>query len=297
MHIPSQMLHGAVCPITAVMAVTGLAAAVYFARQQNRQPSPAYFAAVTALLFAGQMLNFPILQGTSGHLLGGVIAAALLGTPFAVLATALVLTLQALVFADGGLDVLGANIVNMALLGTGAAGWALHQLQQRALPRWAALSAAGMLSVLLAATACSLELAWGSSASLNQVLPSMLSVHGGIALAEAALTVLAVHGLTVMHRRAPSWQVATPMLAAVLGAGVLSPWASRSPDGLAWVSTQLGLLKAHSPMLVTPLQDYSLAGVQHAALATGLAGIIGVAMVFAAAHWVSQHLQKHVTAA
>ena len=110
MHIPNSMLQGAVCPVTALVGVLGVAVAALKAFWSEHKPSAARFGAITALIFAGQMMNFPIQDGTSGHLLGGVLAAALLGTPFGILSIALVVTIQCLVFSDGGFAVLGANI-------------------------------------------------------------------------------------------------------------------------------------------------------------------------------------------
>lgn len=121
MHIPDSMLQGNVCSATAAVSVLGLVAAAYYGLKGQR-PSASRFAAVTALIFAGQMMNFPVQYGTSGHLLGGVLAAHLLGTPFGVLSVALVVVIQSLVFADGGVTVLGANVLNMAIIGAGLGG-------------------------------------------------------------------------------------------------------------------------------------------------------------------------------
>ena len=114
MHIPDSMLQGAVCPVTAAVSVAGVLAAAWLVMKAEHKPTAGRFAAVVALIFAGQMMNFPIMDGTSGHLLGGVLAAAVLGTPLGVLAIALVVTIQSLVFSDGGVNVLGANMFNGA---------------------------------------------------------------------------------------------------------------------------------------------------------------------------------------
>ena len=122
MHIPQNLLDGSICPMTAVVSGLCLAGAALVAHRSAEKPHPLRFAAVSAFIFAAQMMNFPISGGTSGHLLGGVLASALLGVPFGVLALALVVAIQALVFADGGLTVLGANVLNMAVLGAGLGG-------------------------------------------------------------------------------------------------------------------------------------------------------------------------------
>ena len=92
MHIPQNLLDGTLCPVTAVFSGLCLAGAALAAYRSAEKPHPLRFAAVSAFLFAAQMLNFPISSGTSGHLLGGVLASALLGVPFGVLALALVVT-------------------------------------------------------------------------------------------------------------------------------------------------------------------------------------------------------------
>ena len=104
MHVPSAMLHGAICPVSATLATLGIASAVYvLSRHKESLPAPGKFALVSAAVFGLQMLNYPIWNGISGHLIGGVLAVSLLGTPAAVLSLALVLTLQTLLFADGGI--------------------------------------------------------------------------------------------------------------------------------------------------------------------------------------------------
>ena len=101
MHIPNGMLQGGICQITAVISVMGIGLAGLRAFFTDHKPSAGKFAAITALIFAGQMMNFPINGGTSGHLLGGVLAVALLGIPFGILSMALVVTIQCLFFSDG----------------------------------------------------------------------------------------------------------------------------------------------------------------------------------------------------
>ena len=144
MHIPDSMLQGAVCPVTLALGAAGVTVAATFAVRSANKPSAARFAGVAALIFAGQMMNFAIPGGTSGHLLGGVLAAALLGTPFGVLAMTLVLAVQALLFGDGGLLALGANVVNMALLGVGIGGL-LRRPQLGQIGQAALLAAGGWL--------------------------------------------------------------------------------------------------------------------------------------------------------
>ena len=152
-------MNGSVCPVTAAVAATGIAGAAWAAAKSEDKPDATKFASVSALVFAAQMMNFPINGGTSGHLLGGVLASALLGTPFGVLAIAMVLAVQCLLFSDGGLSVLGANVVNMSLIGAGLGGLIAGHLRGRSPLSLARLGFAAWISVVVAALACSIELA------------------------------------------------------------------------------------------------------------------------------------------
>lgn len=142
---------------------------------------------VAALVFAAQMFNFPIASGTSGHLIGGVLAAVLLG-PFAgALVVAAVLVVQMLFFADGGLLAVGANIVNMALIGSLLCYYIYYYLT-KAVPEWLAIVAAAWFSVVLASLACALQLGFSGTIALGAVVPAMLRVHVLIGIAEALIT-------------------------------------------------------------------------------------------------------------
>jgi len=149
-----------------------------------------------AFVFAVQMLNFPIAGGTSGHFLGAGLAAILLGPWMACLVMSVVLVTQSFVFADGGITALGANILNMGVVGALLVG-GLMLLAQRALPhkRGAFLAVAGVgawLAVVAGAVACSFELAISGTVPLGTVLPAMLGVHVLIGIGEAVITVAAV---------------------------------------------------------------------------------------------------------
>ena len=290
MHIPQNLLDGNLCPVTALVSGLCLAGAALVAYQSAEKPHPLRFAAVSAFIFAAQMLNFPISSGTSGHLLGGVLASALLGVPFGVLALALVVTIQALVFADGGLTVLGANVFNMAVLGAGLGGLLRLELLKK-LPAggtwsWAATALASWASVMLAALVCAVELALAGVLPLEQVVPALLGVHALIGVAEALITCAA---LALFEQPAPGGAVpaarsfAAPALAALLIALCLSPFASPLPDGLEAVIAQYQVLHQSAPLFVTPLADYQVAGIASGALSTGLAGLIGVVLTFLAA--------------
>ena len=286
MHIPHDLLQGGICPVTAVISGLCLAGAALAAHRAPEKPDALRFAAVSALIFAAQMVNFPISGGTSGHLLGGVLASALLGVPFGVLALALVVTLQAVVFADGGLTVLGANLFNMAILGAGLGGllrlWLMEKLPASNTRYWIAAALASWASIMLAALACAVELALNGVLSFGTVVPAMLGVHSLIGIGEALITGAA---LTLFTRPAvatlpTSRSFAAPALAALLIALCLSPFASPLPDGLEAVMAHYQILHEAAPLFVTPLADYQVAGVASEAFSTALAGGIGVLLTF-----------------
>lgn len=303
MHIPQNLLDGSICPVTAVASGLCLAGAALAAYRSAEKPHPLRFAAVSAFIFAAQMMNFPISGGTSGHLLGGVLASALLGVPFGVLALALVVTIQALVFADGGLTVLGANVFNMAVLGAGLGGLLRLELLKR-LPAggsrfWIATGLASWASVMLAALACAVELALTGVLPLKQVLPAMLGVHALIGVGEALITgvALALFDRPATVGAAPASRgFAAPALAALLIALCLSPFASPLPDGLEAVLAQYQVLHEAAPLFVTPLADYQVAGVASESLSTGLAGSIGVVLTFLIAGMLALPLTRAHTA-
>ncbi|MCX7635265.1 MAG: energy-coupling factor ABC transporter permease, partial [Syntrophales bacterium] len=182
MHIPGHMLVEPVEMVTSVVAAVGMGGAVVAALKAEEKPSRADFVKVTALIFVMQMLNFPVQEGTSGHFLGGVLAAALLGPSFGIMAMGLVITIQTLVFGDGGITALGANLVNMALIGVGVG------VVTRYLRGAAALAATAWLSVVAASFACGVMLVLSHPTQALTPLFAMVSVHAVTGVAEAALT-------------------------------------------------------------------------------------------------------------
>jgi cobalt/nickel transport system permease protein len=195
MHIPDGFI---ALPIHAAgFAVAGAAcllAAQIGKRRLDDQQVP-LLGMTSAFVFAAQMLNFPIAGGTSGHFLGAVFCAALLGPWMACLSLALVLIVQCLLFADGGITALGTNITNMAVIGVGV-GFGAMRLVQAVLPAsrrtgLAAVAIGAWSSVMAASVACAIELAW-SGKPLAVVLPAMLGVHAAIGVGEAIITVSAL---------------------------------------------------------------------------------------------------------
>ena len=177
MHIPDGFVSGPVNLSSAVVAAAAVGISTWRAsREAEQQPQTVPLLATTgAFVFAGQMLNFPIGGGTSGHFLGAAAVAALLGPWRACLVMTLVVVLQALMFADGGISALGTNILNMAVIGSFGAYGAMRLLHAF-LPHGRAgyllsVSLSGWVSVMLASAACALELAISGTSPLFLVLP------------------------------------------------------------------------------------------------------------------------------
>lgn len=293
MHIPESMLQGGICPVTAAISATGLVIAGYVGMKATRRPSAMAFGAVTALVFAGQMVNFPISNGTSGHLLGGVLAASLLGTPFGVLALAVVITLQSLLFGDGGLSVLGANLLNMALIGAGVGGLLRAALKMRGQSELVATGVAAWASVTLASVAVSVQLALDGAIAFERVLPAMLGTHALIGVGEALLTVAACTVLAATFRTfGEGAKTLAPLTASALIAFVLSPFASTSPDGLERVAAQHHFLRESAPVLAAPLPDYTVPAMAAESLMTSVAGLVGVIACFVLAWGVVRVMER-----
>ena len=192
MHIPDGFLSGPV--VAAGYAVSGAVCALAVARANRRlgEREVPLLGMTAAFIFAAQMINFPVAGGTSGHFLGATLAAVLLGPLNACLVMAIVLTIQCLGFADGGLTALGANLFNMGIVGAIGA-WLLFRALQAVLPRsrWgflAAAAAACWVAVVVASAFCAVELAWSGISPLRVALPAMAGVHALIGVGEAAIT-------------------------------------------------------------------------------------------------------------
>jgi cobalt/nickel transport system permease protein len=200
MHIANGIVNGPVSAIFAVFAVAALAFCVRQARADLDDRLAPMAGLVAAFIFAVQMLNFQVLPGVSGHLLGGTLAVILVGPWVGALCVSTVLIVQCLLFADGGLTALGLNITNMALIGT-AAGYLLVAALLRVLPRttWA-LTATAMIACVVSVTVASqgfvLEYSLGGAVdvgrSLGALAAAMAGTHVLIGLGEGIITAVTV---------------------------------------------------------------------------------------------------------
>lgn len=195
MHIPDGFVIGPVNLACAGVAVAACDAALARTRRTLGARRAPLLGMTAAFVFAAQMLNFPVAAGTSGHFLGAAFAAMLLGPWAACLVLALVLAVQCLLFADGGITALGTNIVNMAMIGVGA-GYGATRLLTAILPRtraagMAAVAIGAWISVVAAGAACAVELVL-SGQPAGMVLPALLGIHALIGIGEALITAAAV---------------------------------------------------------------------------------------------------------
>ena len=261
-----------------------------------------------AFLFAAQMVNFPVAGGTSGHLVGGVLVAALLGPSAAVVVLATVLIIQCFLFGDGGVLALGANLFNMGILGA-AGGAAVYRLVCALLPgaqgRVTAVAFAGWCSYVLAAIGCSGELAWSGTVGWSAGFAAMTGVHLLIGLGEGLISALVflailrtrpdlVTAAGEANGRAGWGELVRYGMLGVLGLAVwVAPFACPWPDGLESVAARLGFeQRATEPMLPSFAPDYRVPGVAWAAGATAIAGAAGALVVFGLAFLLGRWLVR-----
>ena len=293
MHIPDGFLSLAVSIVLWIVSVIVVGYSLKRVSADLGERQVPLMGVLAAAIFAGQMLNFSVTGGTSGHLMGAAIATILLGPWAAILVMTCVVGVQALIFQDGGLLALGANIFNMGVVGVTVADFTYHTMRKLVGNRSWGLSASGLvagwLSIFIAALACALQLAFSGTSPANIAVPAMGGMHALIGIGEGLITagalafVYAIRSdlLTGIQAAAPAggkavWLVGMG-LAVVLA--VVSPLASAHPDGLEWVAEQHGFLDAARGPLYALIPDYVLPGIGNDALATILAGIVGAGLV------------------
>ncbi len=304
MHIPDAVLDPRVAAATAVVAVSGFAVGLRRLEGRLGDRTTVLMGTMAAFVFASQMVKFPVGLGVAGHLMGGTLAAVLLGPWAGAVVIGAVLIVQCLLFGDGGVTALGANFVNMGLIGA-VGGYAIYAPTRRAIGGRAGVLIGGMVaawfSVLLASGALAIELApTVRRADFFQVMGWMVLVHVAIGVGEAVITGLVLRSLlltrpdlfdepdsTTPGRFAKLGQSWAAGLAVALAVGAfLAPFASEYPDGLEYVLQKLGFLtEASQPVLSAPIPDYQLpilgVGTPTAmAIATAVAGVVGTLVVF-----------------
>lgn len=311
MHAPDGFLNVGTAAATAVVSAGAIGLALRQSRRELSDRQTPLAGLTAAFLFAAQMVNFPVAAGTSGHLLGGLLAAVLLGPATGCLVVSTVILLQALLFADGGLTAIGYNVLNMAVV-TSFGGYALFLAFRRLLPRSAsgvvmAGGLAGGLSVVLGAMTFSLEWLFGATAPVpfDTVFGAMVGVHALIGVGEGVITaatlsaVLAVRpdlvaGAADLPRAALAgrgrWSARGAIWAAVLTVAVVaaavSQLASSSPDGLERVAADQGIegsagdrsTVAHPVFADAVFADYATRGIDNTELSLAVAGTAGATL-------------------
>ncbi len=242
---------------------------------------------MAAFIFAGQMLNFPVAGGTSGHLVGATLAFIVLGPWVGALAMTAVISLQALIFQDGGLVVMGANILIMGIV-PGFMGYGLFQLvkSRTRTVQLGVTAVAAWLSVMIAALVTALLLGFSGTTSLAVAIPAMLGIHALIGIGEALITVAALSFIMqtrpqLLSDSAPAgsgkWIVAGMIMALMVV--LFAPLASGSPDGLEWVAEQAGFIETAVDAPFQILPDYTIPALGETGLSTVVAGMVGALVV------------------
>ena len=240
---------------------------------------------MAAFIFAAQMLNFPVAGGTSGHFLGGALAAIVLGPWAGILVMTAVIAVQGLLFQDGGLLVMGANIFNTGLL-TAMIGFGLYRSVSGSnkKTRLTVAGAAAWLAVVASALTTALQLWLSGTTTLQIVVPAMLGVHVLIGIGEAIITVAAlsfieqtrpdlVNEKETASKGGRGWIYAGIVIS--LLAVLLSPFASANPDGLERVAEDIGFLAQGQDATFEILPDYTVPFLGETALSTVIAGAVG----------------------
>ena len=302
LHIPDGFLNIVIALIFWALTAVFVAIAISKTNKSLGEKQVPLMGVMAAFVFAAQMLNFPVPGGTSGHFLGGALAAIVLGPWESILVMTAVIAVQGLLFQDGGLLAMGANIFNMGIL-TALIGFGLYRAvsTSRKSFRMAVAGVAAWLSTIASALFAGLQLWLSGTSRLEIVLPAMLGMHVLIGLGEAIITVAA---LAFIERTRPDllnadksagqggygWVVAG-LLFAILAA-ILSPVASTNPDGLERVALDLGFFENSQSAPYQILPDYSLPFLGQTALSTILAGIIGLVIVAGLVILLARSLRK-----
>lgn len=337
MHIPDGFLDTKTAAAAGVLSITGLGMALRQTRLHLPRRRVPLMGLSAAFIFAAQMLNFPVAGGTSGHLIGGVLASVLLGPSAAIVVIAAVLIVQCLLFADGGVMAIGANIFNMGIISS-VGGYYLYRAVWAVLPtergRLVAIAFSSWCATVIAAIVCAGELVLSHKVSWRVAFPAMTYVHMLIGIGEGLLTTLIIAAIArtrpdllkpdllggqrgfdviVSGGASPDQTRAAPVrrpLGEFLAFGLLiamglalfvSPLASKWPDGLDHVAEKLGFknqeISRGSVQKYSPMAEYQMPRIGNEAISTGLAGGVGTIVAFGLALLLARVLVPKTAAA
>jgi cobalt/nickel transport system permease protein len=302
MHIPDNFLSIAVSLICWAITIVILGIAISRTNKSLGEKQVPLMGVMAAFIFAAQMINFPVLGGTSGHLLGGVLAAITLGPWAGMLVMTAVIAVQGLLFQDGGLVVMGANILNMGLL-TAAVGYGLYRsvIGRNRVTKLAVAGLAAWLSVMAGALSTALQIWLSGNAEVQIIVPAMLFVHTFIGLGEALITVAALSLILsnrpdLLDEKSGStkggrgWVFVGVLIA--LAVVLLSPLASADPDGLERVAIDMGFIERGQAAPYQVIPDYTVPFLGETAVSTIVAGVIGVIVILAIVFIAGRSLQR-----
>lgn len=301
LHIPDGFLSLPVSVVSWIISIILVGIAIRRSQIEINERQIPFMGIMAAFIFSAQMINFPVVGGTSGHMLGGALAAIVLGPWTGMLVMSSVIVLQALLFQDGGLLVMGANMMNMGII-TVLIGFGLYRAvaRQQQSTRLAVAGVAAWLSVIAGALLTATQLWLSGTSPARLVFPAMLGIHTLIGIGEALITVGVLAFLnqvrpdlvSVEKTRAHGdykW-VAGGILISIIVI-LFSPFASINPDGLERVAGDLEFLFLGQEAPYQLLPDYIIPAMGESGLSTILAGLIGIIVIFLITYGIGRGLQ------
>jgi cobalt/nickel transport system permease protein len=290
MHIPDNFLSPPVWASLDAIAVPSIIVASRRAQQSTEVNHFALLGVMGAFIFAAQMINFPVGFGTSGHLVGGTLLAAVFGPWAASLVLSAILIIQALVFQDGGVLALGPNIINMALLGVWAGYLPLKYLM-RTRWRWQGVFLGGLCSVLVSGILALTELRVSGNPISNTLLVISLGLFAINAVAEGAITVSVLKAMErvspeISYQPGPSFHsvrhrtVGVVALISIVLATAGAVIASTLPDGIEKLAKKLQVHFSAGSPFHSPLRDYQIQTLGASWLSRASAGLIGLLLIY-----------------
>ena len=294
MHVPDGFMNVTMSAATGVISFGTLWAYIRSAKDLIADKFIALTGMMSALIFVLQMINFPIAAGTSGHLLGGALAVIVLGPRLGLICLSVVVIIQSLLFADGGLSALGVNVLNMAIV-TSATSWFIvkYWIKFIGKNKTSIVSVsvlAGILSVVFSSIAFTIQYAIGGTISIpvGTVLLAMVTTHFIIGFGEGIITALII---TLLIRVRPDLIYAYErsdenttkvsfyglFIILILLLSLVTPFASSSPDGLESVAEEFGFTQTDGIVLL--LDDYGISAVNNDFVSTVLSALLGVTVV------------------
>ncbi len=294
MHVPDGFMNVTMSAATGVISFGTLWAYIRSAKDLIADKFIALTGMMSALIFVLQMINFPIAAGTSGHLLGGALAVIVLGPRLGLICLSVVVIIQSLLFADGGLSALGVNVLNMAIV-TSATSWFIvkYWIKFIGKNKTSIVSVsvlAGILSVVFSSIAFTIQYAIGGTISIpvGTVLLAMVTTHFIIGFGEGVITALII---TLLIRVRPDLIYAYErsdenttkvsfyglFIILILLLSLITPFASSSPDGLESVAEEFGFTQTDGVVLL--LDDYGISAVNNDFISTVLSALLGVTVL------------------